>query len=312
MAQGHLNKSIDVWLLTGYLGAGKTTTLNHLLRSEMFCGRRLALVINEFGKMGVDGQLVEPGDYAKYEINKGSLFCICTKTEFLRAFQEIGRQGFDTVLIEATGIAETADLEQLLAEPTLADCFRIRANICIVDGVNFIKTAAFLKAAVSQVQWADGVVINKTDGLSEKEIGQVQAVVEELNSSAELTQTQFGKIQTGFLKGLLHQSHGRPLSTGAPPEIPTTYFTTNQPVNRDLFYKTLDSLKDHILRLKGDVGFGDGPRFVEVVGAQTFEKPFCGKFDMPTAFTVIGWKIERQQLNDAFCQCVAGERIETE
>ena len=312
MAQGHLKKPIDVWLLTGYLGAGKTTALNHLLGSEIFYGQKMALVINEFGKMGVDGQLVKPGDYAKYEINKGSLFCICTKTEFLRAFQEISRQGFDMVLIEATGIAETADLEQLLAEPTLTDCFRIRANICIVDGVNFVKTAAFLKPAVSQVRWADAVVINKTDGLPEKEIGQVQAVVRELNPSTELIQTQFGKIQTAFLMGLRHQNHGRPLSTGAPPEIPTTYFTTNQQVNRDLFYKTLDSLKDHILRLKGDVGFEDGPRFVEVVGEQTFEKPSCGKFDMRTAFTVIGWKIEKQQLNDAFCQCIAGERVGTE
>ena len=82
-------KAIDVYILTGYLGAGKTTTLNRLIGAERFAGKKLALIINEFGKMGVDGQLLLPGDYTKYEINKGSIFCICTKTDFLKALDSI-------------------------------------------------------------------------------------------------------------------------------------------------------------------------------------------------------------------------------
>ena len=113
-----------------------------------------------------------------------------------------------------------------------------------------------------------------------------------------------------FLKSLNHQRHGRPLLACPPTEIPTTYITTNDAVNKELFYKTIDSLKDHILRLKGDVGFEDGSRFVEVVGEQTTEKPSCEKFETRTAFTVIGWKIEKHQLKDAFCQCTVKEMIE--
>ena len=310
MAQKHIKKPIEVWLLTGYLGAGKTTALNHLLTGQLFSGRKVALVINEFGKMGVDGQLIEPGSYSKYEINKGSLFCICTKTDFIRIFQQIVHQQFDTVLIEATGIAETVDLEQLLSEPILAGAFRIRANICIVDGINFIKTAAFLKAAVSQVRWADGLIINKTDQLSQERIRQITDILKELNPSAKIMHTQFAEIETDFMDTLSHSRQEGPLLTCSPEEILTAYIATDQTVNKESFYKTIDLLKDHVLRLKGDVGFDSGSCFVEVVGNQVIEKPFCGKFETRTAFTIIGWKIEKQQLKDAFEECITRETVE--
>jgi G3E family GTPase len=310
MAQEHLKKPIDVWLLTGFLGAGKTTALNCLLRSPVFADKKIAMVINEFGKISIDGQLVEPGAYSKYEINKGSLFCICTKTDFLRIFQEIRTLRPDVVLIEATGIAETSDLEQLLCESVLKDEFHIQANLCIVDGVNFIKTAAFLKAAVSQVRWADGLVINKTDQLSDKEIQQVTGILKELNPSAEVVTVQFGNIDPCFLKSLRHQSHNLPLLSCPPQEIPAVSVATNCPVNKEIFYKTIESLKTHILRFKGDVGFESGSCFVEISGEQVMEKPFCGKFETRTAFTVIGWKIEKQQLRDAFEKCIVRKKIE--
>ncbi|MBM4104030.1 MAG: hypothetical protein FJ263_08260 [Planctomycetes bacterium] len=310
MAQEHIKKPIDVWLLTGFLGAGKTTALNCLLRSPVFADKKIALVINEFGKISIDGQLVEPGAYSKYEINKGSLFCICTKTDFLRIFQEIRLLRPEVVLIEATGIAETSDLEQLLCESVLQAEFQIQANLCIVDGVNFIKTAAFLKAAMSQVRWADGLVINKTDQLSDREIQQVTAILKELNPSAGILPVQFGNIDLRFLKSLRHQSHNLPLLSCPPQEIPAISVTTDFPVDKEMFYKTIDSFKTHILRFKGDVGFEGGSCFVEMAGDRVTEKPSRGTFETQTAFTVIGWKIEKQQLRDAFEKCIVREKSE--
>ncbi|MCE5273144.1 GTP-binding protein, partial [bacterium] len=74
---------IPIILLTGYLGAGKTTLLNHLLSRPEIRERNVALIINEFGELGVDGRLVEAGTRPVYELNKGSLFCVCIKTDFL-------------------------------------------------------------------------------------------------------------------------------------------------------------------------------------------------------------------------------------
>ena len=102
-------KPIDVYILTGFVGAGKTTALNGLLRNQTLVSTNPALIINEFGKIGVDGALVEQRDLTRYEINKGSIFCICTKTDFLKALSEIVESGVhQTLLIEATGIAETS------------------------------------------------------------------------------------------------------------------------------------------------------------------------------------------------------------
>ena len=81
-------------------------------------------------------------------------------------------------------------------------------------------------------------------------------------------------------------------------------------MNKKFFYKTINTLKNHILRLKGDVGFENGSCFVEVIGEQVMEKPACGKYETQTAFGVIGWKIEKQTLEDAFRKCINMEIIE--
>lgn len=300
MAQEYIDKKVDVWLLTGYLGAGKTTTVNALLRREQFAGRKLALIINEFGKMSIDGRLIDPGDYEKYEINKGSIFCICTKTEFISAFEQIREHRVDTVVIEATGIAEISDIEQLLNERVLKGVFQIRANICIVDGIHFIKTAAFLKTAVSQVQSADGLVINKTDCLNEIDVEQLKEIIDQMNPSALKATSEFGNITSEYLAALKHCRRAQPLFNSPPIEIPNIYVQSSKPVKRAEFYRILDTFKVNILRLKGDVQFEDGSRFVEVVGQQVAEQDAKGTFGFPTAFTVIGWKIERRQLHQAF------------
>lgn len=291
-------------MLTGYLGAGKTTVLNSLLNSPYLADKKIALVINEFGKMGIDGQLVKPGDYTKYEINKGSIFCICTKTDFIRIFQEIGQQRPDAVIIEATGIAETSDIEQLLYDSTLGGAFQIRANLCIVDGQHFIQTAAFLKAAVAQVRWADGLIINKRDLVTEQGLTEVQQVLNGLNPAAEQIVTEFGRIEPDFLKSLTHRRQEGELFDCPPQEIPSIYIKTDSMVDRQRFFGTLESLKDHILRLKGDVCFQDGASFVEIAGGRITERSPLGTFEEKTAFTVIGWKIEKAQLMEAFQQTI--------
>jgi G3E family GTPase len=155
-------------------------------------------------------------------------------------------------------------------------------------------------------RWAGS---NKTDQLSEKEIRQVTEVIKELNQSAKILHTNFGKLEKDFIRSLSHRRHEQLLLTCPPAEIPTVYIATNNPVDKEFFYKTVDSLKNHILRLKGDVGFDNGSCFMEVVGEQVIEKPACGKFTTRTAFTVIGWKIEKQTLKDAFGKCIIKEMV---
>jgi G3E family GTPase len=292
---------IPVYVLTGYLGAGKTTALNALLRSPLFAGRSLALIINEFGKTGVDGKLLAPGSYSKYEINKGSLFCICTKTDFLKTLTAISSDGVtEAVLIEATGIAETRDIEGFVLEEHFAGRFGIKANICLVDAVNYTRTAAFLRTVSAQVSQADGIVINKADMVPPSDIEKLIPILASANSHAPMAVASKGSIDPAFIEHLSHHPLAGNLTQTPPSDIIAASFQTDSPVNRQTFMDAIASLGDRLLRLKGNVNFSDGPAFVETVFDRVIEKPLCDGLAAPTAFTAIAWKTPREDLTAAF------------
>ncbi len=296
---------IDVTILTGFVGAGKTTVLNALLADDVIGAGLPALIINEFGKLGVDGALVQRRDLRRYEINKGSIFCICTKTDFLKALTEIAADGAHrTLLIEATGIAEICDIESILDAPTIMASFRICGSVCVVDAANFIRVAAFLKTAAAQVRQADALVINKTDLVGREDIETLRAVLASMNPTAVTTETQFGRIDPDFLGRIRHRPHHAAPVEQPPGDIVAVSITRETPLDRGRFYQTLEDLKDHLLRLKGNVDFGSGPRFVELAGTTITEtaaaEALLKQNQTPTAFTAIAWNIDQDTLRQQF------------
>lgn len=299
---------IDVWILGGYLGAGKTTALNAMLRSEPLASAYPALIINEFGKIGVDGALVERRDLARFEINKGSLFCICTKTDFLKALAEIAKNtAHKAVLIEATGIAEPVDIENFLTEGPHAGHFRMRGNICLVDAANFTQVAAYLKPATSQVRWADAIVINKCDLVERHSLDTLREVLSRLNPAAPMIETAFGKIDQAFLVSVPHRSRSENLVPCAPEQIFAVSFSTDNLVRETRFHSLLKNLDKSILRLKGNIAFDTGDAFVEIVCGKLTKKdpvPSISAQNLtPTAFTVILWNIEKEAARAHFESC---------
>ena len=291
-------KTVDVYILTGYLGAGKTTTLNHLLTGTSLAEKKLALVINEFGSMGVDGKLLAPGNYAKYEINKGSIFCVCTKTDFIKVLSDIGDNYCpDAVFIEATGIAEPGDIESIINDPYFNGRFRVAANLCIVDSAGFTKTAPFLKPVTSQVRFADGVVVNKTDLAADGDLEKLRSVLADINPDARIVFAENGSITLEFLDGLNHTAQPIELIQSAPAKIIACSFKTDSLVSRDKFFKCINQFGDKILRLKGNIDFGRGLVFAEIVYDRYTEKDSCRELGDTTAFTVIAWDVDKQELN---------------
>ncbi|MEN6337170.1 MAG: GTP-binding protein [Phycisphaerales bacterium] len=292
---------IPVVLITGYLGAGKTTLLNHLLTLPAVASRRIALIVNEFGRVGVDGSLVQSGDRPKYEINRGSLFCTCTQTEFLRALQELSSDGHtDLVLVEATGIAETADLETYFEFPALAGRYVVRANLCVVDAVTFVQVAPYLKAAVHQVLAADGIAINKADRASEAAIRELDALLAEISPAAKRTIVHHGQVPIEFLRDLRHRKCSGTFCEIAPPDLVTVSFDSEDTIDRQRFEAALDSLRGRLLRLKGNIRFDDGLAFYEAIGDQRQEKPACAPLGPRTKFSAIARGLSRDELFEAF------------
>lgn len=299
---------IPVTLITGYLGAGKTTLLDHLLSLPEWSARRLALVINEFGTLGVDGKLLRPGDYEKFDICRGSVFCACTQAEFLgvlRRITELPR--CDAVIVEATGISETSDLEAYfdMESASLRGRFTIAANLCLVDAVHCFQVAGVLRAVPSQIAAADALVINKADLVGPEELARLQTVLGDMNPEAPQVVTTYGKIAAEFVVGLCHRPCNRLRLMNPPEAIISVSFRSERPLDRGRFEQAVESLGAKLLRLKGNIDFGQGPRFVEFSGNRMTEKAACESLSAGTAFSAIAWQTDRDELRRLFEQAAA-------
>jgi G3E family GTPase len=279
-------------LLTGFLGAGKTTALNALLADPPEEGARVAVVVNEFGELGIDAGLVGPGAVRTWEINKGSLFCACTREDLRQVLAEIeGTTKPDQVLIEATGLAEPLDLASALDDPTLADAFEVRAIVCLVDPLTFPKVARGLAAARAQVQEADLVLLNKCDLVDESALADIESMVREIHPTVPILRTTHGLLP----REVLHRAPARSRGSGgkprtAPPEgIASVSYQSRTPVDRRRLYDLLDTWRTRCLRAKGQVLFADGPLFVEIAGGRLSSRPLraAGAPEARTAFVAI-------------------------
>lgn len=295
-----IRPSIPLVILTGYLGAGKTSLLNHLLALPSIRGRKIALIINEFGTLGIDGLRVASGAHAKFELNRGSLFCICIKTEFVRTLTTIAEEVRpDLVLVEATGVADPCDIEQFLEAPTLAGRFRVQASVCVVDAEGFTRVAAFMQAARRQVVWSDGVAINKTDLVTRTDLDVLRQVLAGLNPRAPQVDVTHGRIPEEFLCSLGHERRSGIAAERPPDDLVSVSLQTDRVVDRAAFMGAIVELGGHLLRLKGIVRFPDGRAFVEVVNGRVTEGvPPAGLED--TAFVAIGWQVSRDVLGATF------------
>ncbi len=292
--------STPMFLITGTLGAGKTTFLNHLLNLESIKSRNICLIINEFGELGIDGQLVEAADRPMYEINKGSLFCICIKTDFIKTLQEIANDVKPEMLIvEATGMAEPRDIQDFIDVPELQEAFHIQTNLCIVDTPNFIRIAPMLRAARQQASWADGLVLNKTDLVDATELEQVSGVLQDMNPNAPQERVTYGEVSEEFVNALQHTVRRGEQLTEPPDPVLAQSFGCDHPVDRAHFEQSIQAMGDQLLRLKGHVDFGNGPEFVEVVGDRLTISPDKKIKEDGTAFIAIGWRIRSDDFRSA-------------
>jgi len=127
----------EVILINGFLGSGKTTLLNRLIKA-IPGSYRVAVLMNEFGEIGIDGSMLQGEDLDIVEVSRGSIFCICVKTDFIKALHKIGNDiRPDLLIMEPSGVANPGDLKADFRMPLFRDRFRLLDQVCILDGVCF-------------------------------------------------------------------------------------------------------------------------------------------------------------------------------
>jgi G3E family GTPase len=181
---------IPVTVLTGYLGAGKTTLLNRILTENH--GKRYAVIVNEFGEIGIDNDLIVESDEEIYEMNNGCV-CCTVRGDLIRVVEGLMRRPgrFDAILVETTGLADPAPVAQtFFMDDEVRSKTRLDAVVALVDAKHLPLRLKDSREAEDQIAFADVVVLNKTDLVTPDELRAVEATVRAINPSAKIHRTQ--------------------------------------------------------------------------------------------------------------------------
>jgi len=184
----------DIYLITGFLGAGKTTLMKNLL--QVFNCSKTAVIVNEFGQEGVDGAVLEKEGMVIEEIVDGSIFCVCRSDKFIETIVKTEELDVDYLIVESSGLADPFGMQEVMGivNKLSPDKFHYSGSICVVDAKNFNRVYGLAPAAKQQVLGADLIFINKTDISSPAELKEVEDILQDLNVHAPIVKTSFSQI----------------------------------------------------------------------------------------------------------------------
>ena len=183
-----------VYLITGFLGSGKTTFLNRIIQ-HFPKDQKLMILMNEFGEIGIDGACVETDELNILEISKGSIFCVCVKTDFIKGLYEIANTITpDVLIIESTGVANPSDLKRDLKLPLFKNRFQLTEQFCLIDARNFMDAYGVYVSLEKQIASSTIFVINKVDQASPELIEQVKEVIRSIHPDPDFYETTYAEI----------------------------------------------------------------------------------------------------------------------
>mmetsp|Transcript_1627 Transcript_1627/g.3540 ORF Transcript_1627/g.3540 Transcript_1627/m.3540 type:complete len:388 (-) Transcript_1627:328-1491(-) len=205
-----MSKMVPVTILTGFLGSGKTTLMNHILKSPEH-KLRFAIIENEFGEVGVDEKvLAEEADEEVIEVMNGCI-CCTVRGDLVQALKRLYQKvkSFDAVLIETTGLADPAPVAQtFFVDDFISEKYKLDGIVTVVDSKHCMehleeeKPEGVENEAVEQVAFADRILLNKTDLVEAAQLEELEKKIKSINSNAEIFRTEHSVIDPRKLLGI--------------------------------------------------------------------------------------------------------------
>ncbi len=272
--------SIPVHLVTGFFGSGKTTLINHVL-ATMEKGRHIAVLVNDFGDVGVDSEVIgtgKDGSPQVYGVAGGSIFCSCRHWEFVTGLQALAKYKPDLVIVEASGMADPSPIKtdiKIASDLDPEHEYSLAGAICLVDASLFANQLALFPVVRRQVKHAAVVVVNKSDLLREpvgpkKEA--ITAAIRRINKGARLEFTTDAEIPLSLLlppEEAVGEQARPDRSLNEPGNQPgKLVLESKRALTRDSIRHYYDAVKDKVLRFKGFCLLEDGWHHVSAVGDQ--------------------------------------------
>lgn len=314
-----------VTVLTGYLGAGKTTLLNRILTEPH--GMKFAVIVNEFGEVGIDNDLIVESDEDVFEMNNGCI-CCTVRGDLIRIIESLMRRRdrFDGILIETTGLADPAPVAQtFFVDEDVRSKTRLDSIITVVDAKHLLGEIDRAHEAQEQLAFADTIILNKIDLVDEGELAAVEQRIRRINPSAAIIKSQRCDIDITRLldrkafdldrildvePGFLEEEHEHEHDD----HVTSFSLVEREPMDPGKFLNwlqmTVQAFGMDMLRMKGIISFADDDqRFVVQAVHMLLEgdhqRPWKDDEDRITRLIFIGRDLPKDTISDGFAKCRA-------
>jgi len=314
-----------VTVLTGYLGAGKTTLLNRILTEKH--GKRYAVIVNEFGEIGIDNDLIVDADEEVFEMNNGCI-CCTVRGDLIRIIDGLMRRRdrFDAILVETTGLADPAPVAQtFFVDEDVRSKTKLDAIVTVVDAKHLLVEIDNAHEAQEQLAFADIVLLNKTDLVSAQELEQVKQRIRKINPTAVIHETErcavdldlvlnrnafdldrILEVEPDFLDEFHEHEHDD--------HVKSFSLVAKEPLDPKKFMPWVGMITQRfgtdLLRLKGILAFeNDDDRFVVQAVHMLLEgdhqRPWKPGEDRTSRLVFIGRNLPKDIIEDGFLKCRA-------
>ena len=244
---------IQIVLLSGFLGAGKTTLMQRLL--DTYKDHKIGVIINEFGEINIDAKLVSRDGIDIAELSNGSIFCACIKDKFVDGLIEMSKTDIEYLFIEASGLADPSNMGDIVEgiRKETNDNLIIKGELCVVDGVSFLDLVEMLIALERQVKHANAVIVNKMDLIDEETFKEISEKVAEINPAVKIyaathCDVDIKDIVDNFSPRLVISEE----TSNTFQSRPQTFIVKcDEPVEKEKLIAFIESIADSSYRIKG-------------------------------------------------------------
>ena len=316
-------KQIPITLLTGFLGAGKTTLLNRILTENH--GEKIAVIVNEFGDIGIDDKLVKSNVNGVVELENGCL-CCSVKDDTLGTMLKLmddrtDMQSFDRMIIETTGLANPIPfIKAFLSKEMLKTYYKLDGVITVVDAAHIASQIQTMTEAKNQVAIADVILLNKIDLVREHELQAVMEILQESNPRAPIVQTQRSEVELRnildihafdatrtTLNSSSNHDHG-----GKTSEIQSIVLREYRPLSMDKFARwigeTIMLNSQDLLRYKGILNIAGRDKRIVFQGVhEHFENSVGERWrsdERMSEVVLIGRNLDQKYYQSTFSHCI--------
>lgn len=309
-----------VILLTGFLGSGKTTLLNRILTAHH--GYRIAVIVNEFGEVGIDHELIVASDREVFQMNNGCM-CCTVHGDLLRAFFQLleERQRFDYIVLETSGLADpTAVIQSLMIDDRIRAALALTNVVTVVDSFHIQQQLAQQAEAARQVACADTILLNKIDLVADDQVARLADELGALNPAARITPTRNAETDIGALLHTQAFDVERKLSLGGDhadhmhnPAVATVSMVERGELSKarlsQWFRRLLAEHGPNIMRMKGILNMaGDSHQFVFHGVHGLFEgrlgREWAEDEEKVNRLVFIGQDLDQAQLRHGLQSCI--------